>query len=174
MLVSTFDVFGHGVHGVPVRIDGDEDGSQVGKRLDFICGKQNRSVKSPASPSSSGFGGFTDLVHHFHHFLQLLGADVRTVGEPEVDEDPLAQEVLAPSGFVVVVDEGERAPQCRPSYRLGPFFFNHWELFGRVIKKCTLSCCTSTTPDLILTFFLFLLEVFHAAEQSPAHRKRYC
>lgn len=51
------------------------------------------------------------------------------MGEPEVDEDPLAQEVLAPSGFVVVVDEGEGAPQRRPSDRLGPFFFNHWELF---------------------------------------------
>lgn len=96
------------------------------------------------------------------------------MGEPEVDEDPLAQEVLAPSGFVVVVDEGERAPQRRPSYRLGPFFFNHWESFVHVIKMWTLSCCTSITSDLILTFFLFLLEVFHAAEQSPAHRKRYC
>lgn len=93
------------------------------------------------------------------------------MGEPEVDEDPLAQEVLAPSGLVVVVDEGERAPQRRPSYRLGPFFFNHWELFAHVIKKWTL---TSITSDFILTFFLFLLEVFHAAEQSPAHRKRYC
>lgn len=53
MFVSTFDVFGHGVHGVPVRIDGDQDGSQVGKRLDFICGKQNQSVRSLAPPSPS-------------------------------------------------------------------------------------------------------------------------
>lgn len=54
---STFDVFGHGVHGVPVGVDGDQDGSQVGKRLDLICGKQNQSVKPP-----SGVAGVRALV----------------------------------------------------------------------------------------------------------------
>lgn len=55
--VSTFDVFGHGVHGVPVGVDGDQEGSQVGKRLDFICGEQNRSVRPPAPPPPSTVWG---------------------------------------------------------------------------------------------------------------------
>lgn len=140
---------------------------------DLILSVENRTRQWPRRRRRRRhprFGAFTDLVHHFHHLLQLLGADVRTVGEPEVDEDPLAQEVLAPPGFVVVVDEGERAPQRRPSYRLGPFFFNHWELFGHVIKKVRIPI----TSDSILTCFLLLLEVFHGAEQGPAHRKRCC
>lgn len=77
------------------------------------------------SPRLYGYGGgFTDLVHHLDHLLQLVGTDVGTVGEAEVDEDPLAQEVLAAPGLAPVVGERERAPQGRTPHRLGPFFFD--------------------------------------------------
>lgn len=68
---------------------------------------------------------FTYFIHHFDHLLYLVGADVRTVRKAEVDEDPLAEEVLALGRFVVVIDERERTAQRRPAYRLGSLFFNH-------------------------------------------------
>lgn len=47
----------------------------------------------------------TYFIHHFDHLLQFIGADVGAVSEPEVEEDPLAEEVLALGGLVVVIDE---------------------------------------------------------------------
>lgn len=67
---------------------------------------------------------FTDFFHHFYHLLQLIGTDVGTVGEPEVDEDPLAQEVLVSGGLLIVVDQWERAAQRRPADRSIPFFLD--------------------------------------------------
>lgn len=68
---------------------------------------------------------FTYFVDHFDHLLYLVGADVGTVSEPEVDEDPLAEEVLALGGLVVVIDERERTAQRRPTNRFGSFLFDH-------------------------------------------------
>lgn len=67
----------------------------------------------------------TDFVDHFDHLLQLVRADVGAVSEPEIDEHPLAEEVLALGGFVVVIDERERAAERRPAHRLDPFFLHH-------------------------------------------------
>ena len=121
----TFDVIGHGVRRVPVGVDGDHEGSQVGKILDFIFAKGRQEVSGVRPPPQVDGGVFTDLVHHLDHLLQLFGADVRAVSEAKVDEEPLAQEVLAAPGLLVVVGERERAPQRRTSNRSGPTFFNH-------------------------------------------------
>lgn len=51
---STFDIFGHGVRCVPVGVDGDQDGSQVRKRLDFIFGKHKQQVSgAPVSTAAA-------------------------------------------------------------------------------------------------------------------------
>lgn len=56
----------------------------------------------------------TDLVHHFNHLLYFIGADVRTVCETEVDEDPLAEEILTFTGLFVVINKREGTTQRRP------------------------------------------------------------
>lgn len=49
---STFDVFGHGLRRVPVGVDGDQDGSQVWKRLDSIFGKHKQASEVAAAVST--------------------------------------------------------------------------------------------------------------------------
>lgn len=51
--VSTFDVLGHGVRRVPVGVDGDQDGGQVRKRLDFIFAKQKQESEVRSAPVST-------------------------------------------------------------------------------------------------------------------------
>lgn len=116
----------------------------------------------------------TYFIHHFNHLLQLIGADVRAVSEPKIDEDPLAQEVLALGGFVVVIDERKRTPQRCSADWFGPLFFNHCkvqpltmkDLLIRVfhIKNAVftkfiyiLICVFCMSSGKILTFFLFFL-----------------
>lgn len=67
----------------------------------------------------------TYFIHHFDHLFQLVGADVGAVGEAEVEEHPLAQEVFALGRLVVVVDQWKRTAQRRPADRSGPFLFEH-------------------------------------------------
>lgn len=67
----------------------------------------------------------TYFIHHFDHLFQLVGADVGAVGEAEVEEHPLAQEVFALGRLVVVVDQWKRTAQRRPADRSGPFLFDH-------------------------------------------------
>lgn len=73
----------------------------------------------------------TYFIHHFNHFLYFIRADVGAVSKPKIDEDPLAKEVLALGGLVVVIDERERAAQRRSTDRFGPLFFNHCKVQKR-------------------------------------------
>ena len=72
-------------------------------------------------------GLITDFINHFNHFLDFVRADVGAVGEAEVDEDPLAEEVLALGGFVVVINERKGTAERRLPNRLVPLFFQHCE-----------------------------------------------
>lgn len=47
----------------------------------------------------------TNLINSLNHFLQFIRTDVWTVCEPEIDQQPLAEEILTLCGFFVVVDE---------------------------------------------------------------------
>lgn len=67
----------------------------------------------------------TYFIHHFNHFLYFIRADVGAVSEPKIDEDPLAEEVLALGGLVVVIDERERTSERRSADRFRPFFFQY-------------------------------------------------
>ena len=53
------------------------------------------------------------LLRDGAHFHQLGRADVRTVTEPEVQEDELAVEVLVGHGMSVHIDQGERSAERR-------------------------------------------------------------
>lgn len=67
----------------------------------------------------------TYFIHHFNHLLYFIRADVGAVSKPKIEEDPLAEIVLALGGLVVVIDERERTAQRRSADRFGPLLFNH-------------------------------------------------
>lgn len=79
-----FDVGSHGLGCISVRVNRNEEGGQAREGLDTVY-----------------------LIHHLYHLLYLIRADVRTMCEAEVDEDPLAEEVFALGGPIVVVGQGE-------------------------------------------------------------------
>lgn len=55
----------------------------------------------------------TNFIHNLDHFLDFIRADVWTVCETKVDENPLAKEVFAFARLVVVVNQGERSTEER-------------------------------------------------------------
>lgn len=135
----TFHISSHSLWCVSVRIDGDEDRRQVRKRLDVICGTSKTWHFYSKSPNVSYFtvetSCRTDFIHHFNHFLQLVRANVGAVCKSKIDEDPLAQEVLALGGLVVVIDEVERTAERRSAYRLVPRFLDHCKPRARLKSK---------------------------------------
>ena len=88
----------------------------------------------------------TEVVHHFGQTLQFLRANVRAMGEPEVDEHPSAFVIQIRRWDTVLVHERERpADQWLPCLLLIPHrvcraFLVHFVLFQPKIDQQT-DCC---------------------------------
>lgn len=60
-----------------------------------------------------------DEIHRRAHLVQFFRADVGAVGEPKVDEGPVAQEILLGEWLVAVCLKGERPADRRSADGFG-------------------------------------------------------
>ena len=83
----------------------------------------------------------TDSIDGLGHFLQLIGADVWAVCEAEIEQHPLAEQVIAGARPTVVVNQLEPAAESRLTERPPPLLVNRCPTRRETVK---LRHCGST------------------------------